>query len=91
VAPQRAFVFYSGTVQGVGFRYTAAALARRYRVTGHVRNLMDRRVELVAEGEKAEVENFLAAVREQMTGLIRREDISWHPATGEYADFGIRF
>ena len=44
--------FFSGTVQGVGFRYTAERLARRYPLTGYVRNLPDGRVELLAEGEE---------------------------------------
>jgi acylphosphatase len=68
-------VYYSGRVQGVGFRYTAQGLAQDYAVTGFVRNLPDRRVELVAEGEPAEVERFLEAVRRQMDGYIDDESV----------------
>jgi acylphosphatase len=66
--------FYSGTVQGVGFRYTALGVAQRHAVTGSVRNLPDGRVELIAEGEEAEVDRFLAAVRRRMAGYI--EDVT---------------
>jgi acylphosphatase len=52
---ERVTVFYSGRVQGVGFRVTVRQIARGFDVTGAVRNLFDGRVELVAEGEKGEV------------------------------------
>ena len=82
-------VFYSGRVQGVGFRYTATEIASRFRVTGWVRNLPDGRVELLAEGDSAEVSEFLAAVRDRFQGKIHAEDRSPCPATGKYADFHI--
>ena len=43
-------VYYSGRVQGVGFRYTVRSLASRMAVTGFVKNLPDGRVHLVVEG-----------------------------------------
>jgi acylphosphatase len=86
---QRATVYYSGQVQGVGFRYTASAIARRFDVTGFVRNLADGRVELVAEGQRREVEAFLAAVREHFASHIRDELTDTGPATGEFHRFQI--
>ena len=47
-------VFYSGHVQGVGFRYTVKTVAWGFEVTGTVRNLQDGRVELIAEGAMSE-------------------------------------
>ena len=46
---------FSGHVQGVGFRYTVADVAEDFDVRGYVRNLPDGRVELVAEGDEAEI------------------------------------
>jgi acylphosphatase len=63
-------VYYSGHVQGVGFRYTAQRLASRYAVAGYVRNRSDGRVELVAEGEAEEVDAFLGDVARQMAGYV---------------------
>lgn len=55
-------VFYTGRVQGVGFRYTVKQLASGYEVVGSVRNLPDGRVELQVSGAPAEVEAFLGAI-----------------------------
>ena len=83
-------VLYSGHVQGVGFRYTAKAVAAGFEVTGAVRNLVDGRVELVAEGAKAELESFRRAVCDSgLDAFIRNEDVSWTGATGEYRGFEI--
>ncbi|MDX1946289.1 MAG: acylphosphatase [Pirellulaceae bacterium] len=82
-------VFYAGRVQGVGFRYNARRIAAEFAVTGFVCNLPDRRVRLVVEGEAAEVERFLARVRDSMADNIRSESALDHPATGEFASFDI--
>lgn len=82
--------FYSGHVQGVGFRYTVKALTTGYEVTGTVRNLPDGRVELVAEGAKEELEAFLQAVRESEVGrFIRQEQAGWAEAKNEFRGFEI--
>lgn len=82
-------VYYSGHVQGVGFRATAAGLARRHRVAGWVRNLPDGRVELLAEGEDGEVLAFLSDLRERMADHISGED-SFDRDDEGVEGFGIR-
>jgi acylphosphatase len=57
-------VFYSGRVQGVGFRWNAKHIAKGYEVAGHVRNLPDGRVELAVRGPTDEVQAYLEAVRQ---------------------------
>ena len=47
--------YVSGRVQGVGFRYATAEKAEALRLTGYVRNLPDRRVEVLANGEESAV------------------------------------
>ncbi len=87
---ERVTVLYSGTVQGVGFRWRAIDASRGLQVSGYVRNLADGRVELVAEGERAEVGRLLDAVRGSVGDLVEREDASWSAATGEFRGFGVR-
>jgi len=88
---RRLHVFFSGLVQGVGFRYTARAVARRFAVSGWVRNLSDGRVELAAEGVPEELEAFLAALREEMDEYTRNVERTWEAATGEWRSFEIAF
>jgi len=83
-------IFYSGHVQGVGFRYTVKSVAAGFEVTGKVRNLPDGRVEMVAEGPKGELEAFQRAIREAgLEHFIRNEDVVWSGATGEFRGFEI--
>lgn len=68
-------IYYTGDVQGVGFRATATWLARRHlEVRGWVRNLADGRVELFADGPDPAVAAFLADIRDRMSGHIEAED-----------------
>src|SRR5271157_2991968 len=60
---QRREVYYSGRVQGVGFRYTASSIARQFAVTGYGKNLPDGRVELVVEGRTEEIGAMLRAIQ----------------------------
>jgi acylphosphatase len=78
-------------VQGVGFRYTARNSARRYRITGFVKNLPDGRVELLVEGERQEALAFLADLEQEMRGYIEEAEKTVDPATNEFASFTIRF
>lgn len=87
---RRVTVLYSGRVQGVGFRYACKSVAMGFDVLGTVRNLADGRVELIAEGEKDELEEFRRAIRDEgMSRLIRNEEIDWSEATAEFRGFEI--
>ena len=83
-------VYFSGRVQGVGFRYTVDRIAQHFKITGYVKNLPDGRVCLLAEGEELDLQDFLTAIREsQMSEYIRDFQLLWSPAQGQYQDFGI--
>ncbi|MEI6194930.1 MAG: acylphosphatase [Verrucomicrobiota bacterium] len=87
---RRLEIFYSGRVQGVGFRYTAKTVATGFELSGTIRNLPDGRVELVAEGTRAELEAFRAAIRDEgLAGFIRDEQVTWADAKNEFRGFEI--
>jgi len=88
---ERQLVYFAGQVQGVGFRYTARRVASRYAVSGFVRNLPDGRVEIVAEGDSAEIDQFVGELRTTMGSYIRHCDVHRIPASGEFDGFEIRF
>lgn len=64
-------VFFSGRVQGVGFRMTTRRLASGFDVGGWVQNLPDGRVELVVQGESGEVRRFLDGLRAEFGRNLR--------------------
>ena len=87
---QRVTVFYSGRVQGVGFRATVRHVSRGYDVTGIVRNLADGRVELVAEGMKEELQGFLEGIAKgELSSYIAARPETWGAATGGMRGFVI--
>ena len=87
---KRMQVFYSGRVQGVGFRYSVRKVANGFEVAGLVRNLGDGRVELVAEGSKDELDAFRQAIRESgLENFIQNEEVSWGEAKNDFRGFEI--
>jgi acylphosphatase len=84
-------IYYSGRVQGVGFRYTVRSIAASHRVTGFVRNLPDGRVHLIAEGDKAEVGKFIDSIQAEMGTYVHNTQVSVREATGRFKGFEIRF
>ena len=86
----RLHIFYSGRVQGIGFRYTVKSLVSGFEVTGTIRNLSDGRVELVAEGTREELDGFRRAIQDCEVGrFIRNENVGWSDGSGEYRGFEI--
>jgi acylphosphatase len=82
---QRMHIYYSGRVQGVGFRYTVKSLATGFEVSGTVRNVPDGRVELAVEGAREELEAFRKAIQDsEVGGFVRQETATWGEAKNEF-------
>jgi acylphosphatase len=82
-------IFFSGGVQGVGFRFTALNVARRYGLTGFVRNIPDGKVELLIQGNEDDINDCLEDL--QQTFHVRDTQIEQVPFDSSYTDFQITF
>lgn len=77
-----------GHVQGVGFRWWTRSRALELGLVGGARNLRDGRVEVVAEGARADCERLLALLRAGNTpGRVDTVVEQWSPARGELTGF----
>lgn len=89
---KRVHVIVEGKVQGVFFRDFTRRQAYRFRVKGWVRNLMDGRVEIMAEGEEEDLKSFLEEVKKgPPLAIVEKIDIDWMEFKGEFQDFRITF
>jgi acylphosphatase len=85
----RRYLFF-GRVQGVGFRYTTANLARDCGVRGYVRNRPDGSVELVAQGAEGPIDRLLAQLADQFAGYIENRTAEDYGHSETFAGFEVR-
>ena len=91
-ATHRAHVFYSGRVQGIGFRHEVESVAHRAGLLGWVKNLHDGRVEMVCEGSKTVIDTLLTEMQEGPLGrFIKKVDCAWETPTQEFGEFRVEF
>lgn len=85
---KRVKLIVSGRVQGVGFRYFCYKQAIKLNVKGYAKNLLNGKVEIIAEGQKKDLQNFIDMI-EKGPSLSRVEKIDkiWENYIGEYKDF----
>ena len=81
-----------GDVQGVGFRYFVMRRARPLGLHGWVRNRDDGTVEIIAEGNRPDLESVLGAAREGPRGArVTQVDATWTAATGGLEPFDLTY
>ncbi len=88
---ERRTIHFSGSVQGVGFRYSTVAAAQGIAVQGFVQNLPDGRVLVVAEGTAGELNRFLATLKSRMESNIHDVKTDIGAPSGEFNQFDIRY
>lgn len=79
----RRHIYFSGMVQGVGFRYRSTYLAQSRNLTGWVKNLWDDRVEMEVQGEESDIERFLEDLRGQRFLSIDHMEMAEIPCVKE--------
>lgn len=87
----RAHAIVSGRVQGVGFRYYAQRQAQVLSLRGWVRNLANGNVELMAQGPRERVAEFLQKIRKgpQMS-WVQNCEVTLGEANANFASFELR-
>ena len=84
-------VVIEGRVQGVGFRYATCTQAEKLGLRGWVRNLPDRRVEALFEGNKTDLETMLAWCQKgPALARVKNVEVSWNTASPQYTRFEVR-
>jgi acylphosphatase len=84
-------IFFEGSVQGVGFRWSVKQVAKGFDVVGWVRNLPDGRVEMQVSGEESEVRAFLEAIgQSELRAHIRKQTESILQEPPQARGFEIR-
>jgi acylphosphatase len=87
----RAHAFFSGTVQGVGFRFTTQRFALELRLTGWVKNLSDGRVEAVIEGPRPDIEALFTQLKTHFGSYLHSNTVEWLEPQKEFKDFRITY
>lgn len=87
----QAHIIYSGTVQGVGFRYTIQKYALKFNLLGWVKNLPNGSVEVLIEGSKDDIELLCNSVEEFFSGYIKNKEIAFSDRVGKYHSFEITY
>ena len=90
-APARVHLRVTGRVQGVYFRKSTQAEARRLGLTGWVRNRRDGTVEAVAEGPRAALEALVAWCHDgPAAARVDHVEAAWPEPAGGMTGFEVR-
>ena len=89
---KRIHIFVTGRVQGVFFRQSARVMAIKNNVNGWVRNLDDGRVEIVTEGQKQNIDNFVDWCKTgSANSRVDEFELSEENSTDEFENFEVRY
>ena len=89
-AGTRLHAVISGRVQGVGFRLFVCQNARQLGLTGSVQNRTDGTVEVVAEGNSHDLQEFVTRLRTgPQMGWVQDVAVQWATATDSFDDFVV--
>lgn len=90
-APVELHAIVSGEVQGVGFRFKAKQCADKLQLTGYAQNLPNGKVEILAQGPRHTLEDFLEMI-ESLSHPVKVNDVSavWHPPQRSLTEFLVK-
>jgi len=81
-----------GYVQGVFFRAFVSQRARELGLSGYARNLPQGAVEVVAEGERKQLEKLIGHLKiGPPSARVEKVAINWSEYSGKYRGFSVRY
>lgn len=87
---KQAHIFVSGFVQGVGYRWFVKNNARKLGVTGWVRNISDRRVEAIFQGNEEAIKKLIHRCNKgPFLSEVKNLAVEWETIELRYEDFKI--
>ena len=86
------YILISGKVQGVGFRYFTRQNAMKLGVHGYAKNLLNGKVEVVAEGDKVTLDEFVKILwKGPPASRVEDVKVEARSHSGEYTSFGVKY
>ena len=86
---ERRHYIFSGSVQGVGFRYRATYAARGLGITGYVKNLYDGRVEMEVQGDRDSITRMVVEIEGGSFIHIEDMEVKNIPVISDERDFKV--
>lgn len=88
----KADITVQGVVQGVGYRFFVMNQAQLYDIRGYVRNMPDGTVEVVAEGEKGIINDFIDRLRiGPVSAHVTGVKVEWSEDEQGYTEFRLQY
>lgn len=88
----KAEIFVQGVVQGVGYRFFVLNQAKLFDVKGFVRNMPDGTVQVVAEGKKGIVKDFIERLRiGPLSAHVTGVDVTWDEKDSGFTEFRLQY
>lgn len=85
---RQAHLLISGFVQGVGFRAFVRNNAEKLGLTGWVRNLADKRIEIIAQGDDKMLQEFIKICsRGPFLSEVKSVAVEWEESLKTYSKF----
>jgi acylphosphatase len=81
-----------GRVQGVGFRAFIQQIGTQLELKGWVRNVGYDGVEIMVEGERLKVDNFIELAKNgPRASRVDNFNVEWEPYSGNMKSFGVKY
>jgi acylphosphatase len=87
----RVRVYVGGFVQGIGYRFFCQRCARKLNLKGYAKNFWDGKVEVLTEGEKDKILQFLELIKVgHQFADVKNFEAKWEEYKQEFMDFDVR-